>query len=55
MGSSSEQRRYIVTLLSLAVLAHTVLEIRACPRPTTFEEDRELFVDFSSSLCLRFD
>ena len=27
----------------------------AGPRPTTFEEDRELFVDFSSILCLWFE
>ena len=27
----------------------------ASPRPTTLEEDRKLFVDFSSILCLRFE
>ena len=27
----------------------------ASPRPTTLEEDQELFVDFSSILCLRFE
>ena len=45
----------VISLHTFTLTSQTVLEIPASPRPTTLEQDRELFVHFFFILCLWFE
>ena len=56
MRKTTERRTRMWNMISLLPTPSVGNSHRsASPRPTTLEEDRELFVDFSSILCLWFE